>query len=191
MSGQLPDPDSANPTPLGIYDRPGRQAISGIEIAALILTLIWLVGSIVFFIKSPATLDGMQFLITALVIFMPIGMIWVAATAARSARVMREESLRLQTAIDAIRQAYVAQQQRATIGPEPRSARSWTKLLRQPKRPKPRWRPLQPPAARPNAPLLRPCVLWQPMAAIRDHWSLEPLPKNCHRPCPPKTLSEP
>jgi type II secretory pathway pseudopilin PulG len=119
MSGQLPDPDSANPTPLGIYDRPGPQTISGIEITALVLTLIWLVGSIVFFVKSPATLDGMQFLVTALVIFMPVAMIWVAATATRSARMMREESQRLQTAIDAIRQAYVAQQQRSTIGPEP------------------------------------------------------------------------
>ncbi len=50
-------------------------------------------------------------------------MIWVAATAARSSRVMREESQRLQAAIDAIRHAYVAQAQRSAIGPEPSVAR--------------------------------------------------------------------
>jgi hypothetical protein len=42
---------------------------------------------------------------------MPVAMIWVAATAARSSRVMREESQRLQVAIDAIRHAYVSQSQ--------------------------------------------------------------------------------
>jgi hypothetical protein len=119
MSGPKPDPDSAKPTPLGIYDRSGRPSITGIEIFALVLTLFWLVGSIWFFVKSPTTVDGMQFLITALVIFLPVAMIWMAATTARSARVMREESQRLQSAIDAIRQAYVTQQQRTAVGAEP------------------------------------------------------------------------
>lgn len=119
MSGPKPDPDSAKPTPLGIYDRSGQQTITGLEIIALLLTLLWLGGSVVFFVKSPATVDGMQFLITALVIFLPVAMIWMAATTARSARIMREESQRLQAAIDAIRQAYVSQQQRTAIGPEP------------------------------------------------------------------------
>lgn len=123
MTGPTPDPNSANPTPLGIYVRPERQMISGIEIAALVLTGIWMVGSIVFFINSPNAIDKMQFLVTALVVFMPVAMIWVAATAARSARVMREESHRLQMAIDAIRQAYVAQQQRMSIGSEPSVAK--------------------------------------------------------------------
>lgn len=119
MSGLKPDQNSANPTPLGIYDRPGRQSVSGIEIIAVLLTILWLGGSILFFVKSPDALNEMQFLVTALVVFMPVAMIWVAATSARSSRIMREESLRLQTAIDAIRQAYVAQQQRMTMGPEP------------------------------------------------------------------------
>jgi len=38
-------------------------------------------------------------------------MIWVAAAAAKASRVMREESQRLQTAIDAIRQSYISQNQ--------------------------------------------------------------------------------
>lgn len=46
-----------------------------------------------------------------MVIFFPVGMIWVAAIGARSSRIMREESARLQTAIDAIRHAYITQSQ--------------------------------------------------------------------------------
>jgi hypothetical protein len=65
----------------------------------------------------------LRFLITMLAIFLPVAMIWVAATAARASRVMREESHRLQAAIDAIRQAYVAQSQGRQLASEPSVAR--------------------------------------------------------------------
>ncbi|MFC3118491.1 hypothetical protein ACFOHS_10535 [Jhaorihella thermophila] len=48
-----------------------------------------------------------------------MAMIWVAAVAARTARIMREESQRLQTAIEAIRQTQIAQAQRGAIPAEP------------------------------------------------------------------------
>ena len=118
---------SARPTPLGIYDRPNRNAITGIEVAALVLSVIWLGASLAFFFMSPGpaseNVDSLRFLMTMLAVFMPVAMIWVAATAARSSRVMREESQRLQTAIDAIRQSFVAQQQRAAISSEPSVSR--------------------------------------------------------------------
>ncbi len=124
MTGPAPDPENtaSAPTPLGIYDRPQRASITGIEIFALALSGVWLLGALIFFFVLPTDtqsgFDGVGFLITMLVIFMPVAMIWVAATAARSSRVMREESQRLQAAIDAIRQTYVAQSQRSTVGPE-------------------------------------------------------------------------
>ncbi|MEM9125663.1 MAG: hypothetical protein AAGB28_07775 [Pseudomonadota bacterium] len=118
MSGTNPDQESERPTPLGIYDRPGRPSITGIEIAALILSLIWLVVSVVFLVLPDQGQDG-GVVVTFLAVFMPVAMIWVAATAMRASRVMREESERLQTAIDAIRQAYVTQQQRAASTYEP------------------------------------------------------------------------
>jgi hypothetical protein len=103
-------------TPLGIYDKPSLQAVTSIEIAAIILSVLWLVGSLFFVITAPEQgepgKDGLRVANTVLTVFMPLAMIWVAATAARSNRVMREESKRLQTAIDSIRQAYVAQAQR-------------------------------------------------------------------------------
>lgn len=117
----MADPNDSRPTPLGIYDRPSRPVISGVEIIALALSALWLIGAATFFLlleppapetAGPATgTDRLRFVMTLLAVFMPVAMIWVAATAARASKVMREESYRLQAAIDAIRQAYVAQAQ--------------------------------------------------------------------------------
>jgi len=131
MSGPKPPTEtvrlSAQPTPLGIYDKPRRASVTSIEIAAVALSLLWLAAAMAFFVLVPGGgsegVDGLRFIMTLLVIFMPVAMIWVAATAARSSRVIREESQRLQAAIDAIRQAYVAQQQRAAISSEPSVSR--------------------------------------------------------------------
>ena len=109
----------ARPTPLGIYDKPKPQTVTGIEVVAIALSALWLLGAVVFFVVLPqdpqaggsSDADGLRFLMTMLAVFMPVAMIWVAATAARASRVMREESQRLQTAIDGIRQAYIALQQ--------------------------------------------------------------------------------
>ena len=101
----------ARSTPFGVYSRPDSSAISSIEIIAIALSALWLLASVVFFLLQPSAPpsdagdQGLRFLMTMLAIFMPVAMIWVAATAARASRVMREESNRLQAAIDAIRQA--------------------------------------------------------------------------------------
>ncbi|MDF1727225.1 MAG: hypothetical protein P1U53_05675 [Sulfitobacter sp.] len=122
-------PAAARPTALGIYDRPKPDTISGIEVIAIALSALWLLGAAVFFLVLAPSDEGqdgggsLQFLMTMLAIFMPVAMIWVAATAAKASRVMREESQRLQTAIDGIRQAYIAQQQGAHLRTEPSVAR--------------------------------------------------------------------
>ena len=122
------DPPTRPTTPLGIYDKPRHGGVTGIEVVALILSAIWLLGAAAFFLLSENGTDtsgagGLRFVITMLAVFMPVAMIWVAATAARSSWVMREESQRLQAAIDAIRQAYIAQQQGRDISKEPSVAR--------------------------------------------------------------------
>lgn len=108
---------NARSTPFGVYSRPNDKGVSSIEIIAISLSAFWLLASAVFFLMQPEDPNpqagdrSLRFLMTMLAIFMPVAMIWVAATAARASRVMREESQRLQAAIDAIRQAYIAQQQ--------------------------------------------------------------------------------
>ncbi|SEP79347.1 hypothetical protein [Thalassovita taeanensis] len=119
----------SRPTPLGIYDKPTKVTVTAIEIIAALLSVLWLLGAAVFFLTldappSPETEPGgLRFLMTMLAIFLPVAMIWVGATAARSSRVMREESARLQAAIDGIRQAYVAQNQGHGPAAEPSVAR--------------------------------------------------------------------
>ncbi len=118
-------------TPLGIYDRARGGQVTGSEMFAAGLCVVWLLGCGIFFLAMPAreALDGdgstgaLGFLITMMAMFMPVGMILVTATALRASRVMREESQRLQTAIDAIRQSYVAQTQGRTLAAEPSVAR--------------------------------------------------------------------
>ena len=113
------------PTPLGISDRPVHSAVSGIETIAIVLSVIWLIGAAIFFLtlpdqpSAPVDRGRLRFLMTMLAIFMPVAMIWVAATSARASRVMREESQRLQTAIDTIRQANIAQSQGRDLSSEP------------------------------------------------------------------------
>ncbi|WP_037316632.1 hypothetical protein [Ruegeria halocynthiae] len=118
MSEPTPEPEAKNPTSLGIFDRPTRPSVTEIEIAAIVLSLIWLVVSVVFLVL-PDKVQGGGFVVTLLAVFLPVAMIWVAATAMRASRIMREESARLQTSIDAIRQALIAQQQRAASSYEP------------------------------------------------------------------------
>ncbi len=113
----MSDNNDSRPTPLGIYDRPIQSRVTGIEIAAVVLSVVWLAGAGLYFLGRGGADDGTEqalsggFLLKMLVLFLPVAMIWVAATAARASRVMREESRRLQAAIDAIRHAYVAQNQ--------------------------------------------------------------------------------
>lgn len=88
------------------------RGFSGIELAAAALSVIWLLVSGAFFLLSGNEgADGVRFLLTLMVIFFPVGMIWVAALAVRASRIMREESTRLQTAVDAMRHAYITQNQ--------------------------------------------------------------------------------
>jgi Tfp pilus assembly protein PilX len=115
-------------TPPGIYERSRTAQITSIEVIAIALSLLWLLGCGLFFMLAPAgdapdTGGALRFMMTVLAIFLPVAMIWVAATAARASRVMREESQRLQAAIDAIRQAYVAQAQGRGVNQEPSVAR--------------------------------------------------------------------
>lgn len=103
-------PKQAKATPLGVYDRTRPSGVSGIELIAAGLSVFWIFVSATYAMLSPQ--EGyVSFLVTLMAIFLPVAMIWVAAVATRSARVVREESQRLQNAVDALRQAYVSQVQ--------------------------------------------------------------------------------
>ena len=175
-----PPRQSARSTPFGVYSRPNDKSISNIEIIAIALSVLWLLGSAIFFLVQPANPNpdagdsGLRFLMTMLAIFMPVAMIWVAATAARASRVMREESQRLQSAIDAIRQAYIAQQQGKPFDGDASVNRKLDEIAAAPAKPKPRWRRFKPAVMRHPAPQ-SPCLSLRCLT-ISPHWPLAPKP---------------
>jgi len=83
------------------------------ELIALGLSIGWMVMVGLFFYILPPTsavadrFDSLRFILILIAIFMPVAMIWVAVAASKSARVMKEESQRLQAAIDGMRKTYI------------------------------------------------------------------------------------
>ena len=109
------------PLDLGIYGRPVKSRISTTDIVAAVLSVIWIGAIVAFFMVTDATggTEPLTFVFTALAILLPLAMIWVAATVAKTARVTREEAARLQAALDAMRHTYVVQQQTAGLSIKP------------------------------------------------------------------------
>lgn len=109
------------PLDLGIYGRPVKSRISPTDVVAAVLSVVWIGSIIGFFMITDAYggADPLTFVFTALAILLPLAMIWVAATVAKTARVTREEAARLQAALDAMRHTYVVQQQTAGLSIKP------------------------------------------------------------------------
>ena len=86
------------------------------EVIAFAVAVGWLVVVGLFFWMLPPSesLSGpdanLRWFMILIAVFMPVALIWVAAVATRSARIIREESFRIQTAIDGLRQMQSAQQ---------------------------------------------------------------------------------
>jgi type II secretory pathway pseudopilin PulG len=107
---------------LGVFNRASRS-LGASEVIALALSGLWLVACIVFFVvlggSSPGAPDALRFVMILMAVALPVAVIWLAASAARSARVMRDESARLQTALNAMRQSFVEAQHAHVLGPRP------------------------------------------------------------------------
>ncbi len=115
---------TAPPVDLGIYARPGGgDGLDPADQVALVVSGIWIMLSVIFLavigLGTGGGLGPLRFIIAILAILLPIALIWIAAMAVKGARVMREESERLQASMDAMRQIYVTQAQMAatTMGP--------------------------------------------------------------------------
>ena len=94
--------------------------LSTIELVAIGLGVLWIVLVGVFAVMMPPAPDGagaLQGLVLVMTLFLPVAMLWVAATAARTTRVLRDESARLQSAVDALRAAYVSDRKNNPAAP--------------------------------------------------------------------------
>jgi hypothetical protein len=108
-------------TPESAPAEPGFQGRT-VEIVAGLMSVVWVVAVLAYILASPPG-DDVQTLglvMTLLIVFLPLALIWVAVVTLRSVRALRTEAARLQAAVDAMRASYVqnAQQvQAAAIKP--------------------------------------------------------------------------
>ena len=106
-SAPLPPPES------------GRR---GLEIAGVVLSLIWIVLILTYMLMTPSGSDARTFgrLLILLLVFLPLALVWVVVITLRSVRDLRAETARLQASVDAMRASYVqtqGQQQPTSLKP--------------------------------------------------------------------------
>lgn len=120
--------------PLGLTSSAKGDTLSTIEVVAIALSLLWFALTIIFFLvlePAGAFSEGgaLRFVLILMIIFLPVSMIWVVTIAIKSSRIFREESQRLQAAIDAIRQAYLNQAHAQTTTAEPSVAKKLDEIV--------------------------------------------------------------
>ena len=92
--------------------RPEEPTGRGLEIAGVVLSVIW-VGSILgALLVAPPGDDAQTFglVMTLLMVFLPVALVWVVVITLRSVRELRAEAARLQASVDAMRASYVQAQ---------------------------------------------------------------------------------
>lgn len=114
----MPDNDD-KPIDLGIFARMEEQRFSVTEFVAAALAVVWVVAVVVYVWRAPADSGALGLVMTLLVVFLPLALIWAAITTLRSVRVLRAEAARLQATVDAMRNAYISSQQTGAAGLRP------------------------------------------------------------------------
>jgi hypothetical protein len=97
---QRKDP-GLGPSPLPPVEGGGR----GLEVAGVVLSGIWIVLILAYVLMAPAGSDAQTFglLLTLLMVFLPLALVWVVVITLRSVRELRAEAARLQASVDAMR----------------------------------------------------------------------------------------
>lgn len=99
----------------GVFGRPsGRPELLPVDVLAGALSAIWIVAIIAYFWSGASEGRSIGLVLSLLVVFLPLVLIWTAAITLRSVRALRHEARRLQASVDAMRQAFVASQQGAS-----------------------------------------------------------------------------
>jgi hypothetical protein len=98
---------------LGALARTDDPAFTVAEIVAAALAVVWVVAVVIYVLTAPEGTRTLGLVMTLLVVFLPLALIWAAVTTLRSVRVLRAEAARLQASVDAMRNAYINTQQSA------------------------------------------------------------------------------
>jgi hypothetical protein len=114
----MTDPQD-KPVALGLYpSEENRMGIHPTDIAGGLLSVVWAIAVLTYILGSPPADDGqtLGLVMTLLVVFLPLVLIWIAIVTLRSVRALRAEAGRLQATVDAMRNSYVAAQQMQASG---------------------------------------------------------------------------
>jgi hypothetical protein len=95
--------------PLAQLNDPPRR---GMEIAGVGLSLVWVLLILVYVLVTPPGSEArtLGLVMTLLMVFLPIALIWAVVITLRSIRELRAEAGRLQATVDAMRSSYVQAQ---------------------------------------------------------------------------------
>jgi hypothetical protein len=107
------------PVELGLYPRKEQmQGLHATDIVGGILSVLWVTAVLAYIFSAPPTTESqtLGLVMTLLVVFLPLVLIWVAVATLRTVRALRAEAGRLQAAVDAMRHAYVVAQQTQASG---------------------------------------------------------------------------
>ena len=109
--------DKTNPS--GRSATEPQSSLSALEWVAGAMSLVWLgaVGAYVW--KAPEGAGTLGLVLTLLVVFLPLALIWASVVTLRSVRALRAEAQRLQATVEAMRAAYVQSQQMAQAAVKP------------------------------------------------------------------------
>lgn len=105
------DTPDTKPAEMGLYAAKGADGrMSSTEWVAIALCVVWVLAVGAYVWTAPSGTGSLGLVLTLLVVFLPLALIWAAATTLRSVRMLRHEAARLQATVEAMRAAYVASQ---------------------------------------------------------------------------------
>jgi hypothetical protein len=98
-----------------------RPKLDVAEVVAGLLSVVWVIAVVAYVWRAPDGVSGgsLGLVMTLLVVFMPLALIWASAVTLRSVRQLRAEAGRLQSTVDAMRKAYLANQQGGAVQLKP------------------------------------------------------------------------
>jgi hypothetical protein len=91
-----------------------QSGVSALEWVAAAMSLVWLMAIAAYVWTAPEGTSSLGLVLTLLVVFLPLALIWAAVITLRSVRALRAEAQRLQATVEAMRAAYVQSQQATT-----------------------------------------------------------------------------
>jgi len=108
----MTEPDQTATPPVG-----GRMPVT--EVVAGGLSLVWVAAVAAYLLTAPQDGPALGLVLTLLVVFLPLALIWTAVVTLRSVRALRAEAARLHATIEAMRREHALGQQALTAALKP------------------------------------------------------------------------